>query len=223
MAAIRRKILQNLSGNTQSWPDSGSVSAGTALSSATRAGSSLGDEYRAWARRLDALQAQAQQGDDSTMRALARGKLSFLLRRCLLLQEKVMMGGGRLNTAQKEAIQLACELEQVVGELSGHTMTHIDDWPLPYRLYSRNTPPARTDSPTGTGIDRRQGWRTRQNSLSEDERSSALQAVSILQLALQLRHPRHSADDDSERGQAQLRLKRIVQLGRLTSSKGQPP
>ncbi|MFD2450205.1 hypothetical protein ACFSQE_18760 [Vogesella fluminis] len=100
-----------------------------------------------------------------------------MLRRSLLLREKLMLGGSPSRAVTAETAVLVQELEQVIGELTGREMTAVDDWPLPYRLYRRQGEASRPAVTSGSNHDRRQGSRQRKNLLSAQAQQDCQQAV----------------------------------------------
>ena len=153
---------------------------GTVAALPPEAFSQTAEEYRQWAQYLDELARRARQGQDIEARALAQGKLKFLRRRVELLREEALLSAVRDRLPIVQALyQLTVELAQVVMELTGRVVTAVDEWPLPYRLYSRGrqavtdavTTPTAMDSPSPTpAVERRAAARKEGNRLAEEER-----------------------------------------------------
>lgn len=137
-------------------------------------GSEVLAEYLDWVAYLDDLARQAREGQDDAGRRLALAKLRFLHRRVLLLHEQMMQGGrSQVKTGLEALLRLASELEQVVQELTGRQPPVVDEWPLPYRLYSRQAPPAEGMRLIAGGRERRLRPRAAGNVLHPDEQHAA--------------------------------------------------
>lgn len=215
MMPIRRKLLDGFSSAFPPLQQQGrSMVAASSMPAANP--QNLAEEYLAWARWLDELHRHANNGGEREVRALADGKLGFVLRRCIVLRDKAMLGGTPGHILLDEAIQLARELEQVVGELSGREMTAVDEWPLPYRLYSRQAPasPMLALPPRGHRERRRDG-ENRQNLLTDSERHDAQLALGCLLLVLQLLRRWPVLAEAATWRAANLSLARTRQMGRL--------
>ena len=174
--------------------------------------SSLANEFLAWAQWLDGLRDASQSGNEAAVWALAHGKLQFILRRALLLREKVMLGSPKPAQAS-EAASLSEELEQVIGELTGHIMPAVDEWPLPVRLYSKSS--TANDEPAISILDRRKSRPQRQNRLDKDSRQAAQQACASLQLVLTVLQQHAAHAEPGLLHKASASLVRTVKLGRL--------
>lgn len=142
-------------------------------------------EYRQWAQYLDELAQRARQGQDEEARALARGKLKFLRRRVELLREEALLSAVRDRLPLVQALyQLTVELGQVVMELTGRIAPAVDEWPLPYRLYSRGrqavadaAPAPQAEGATTPARERRAVARKQGNRLEEEERQDVTYIV----------------------------------------------
>lgn len=218
MKPVRRKQFVKF-GSDSPWPQT-TPSAIAAPLSATLARPQLGAEYLAWAHWLDALHKRASQGNEADAWALAEGKLAFVLRRSLLLREKLMLGGSPSRAVTAETAVLVQELEQVIGELTGREMTAVDDWPLPYRLYRRQGEASRPAVTSGSNHDRRQGSRQRKNLLSAQAQQDCQQAVGCLRLALEILHRQPALAKSDAWQAANLGLARVIVLGHLSSLPG---
>ncbi|WP_174875345.1 hypothetical protein [Vogesella oryzae] len=202
MLPVRRKLLEGFSSRLPSaLPHARSEPAASSVQADNP--QALAKEYLAWARWLDDLRQHAGDGGEQAARALADGKLGFILRRCLVLREKTMLGGTAGHVLLEEVASLASELKQVVGELTGRTMPAVDEWPLPYRLYSRqaDTQPTIAQPPRDQRERRRHGGQ-RRNHLTADELHDAQQAHGCLLLVLQLLQRRQPALAESATLQA---------------------
>jgi hypothetical protein len=145
-------------------------------------------EYRQWAQYLDELAQRARQGQDEEARALARGKLKFLRRRVELLREEALLSAvrdDRLPLVQA-LYQLTVELAQVVMELTGRVAPAVDEWPLPYRLYSHGRQAVADAAPSvaaleepaaAPAMERRAVARQEGNRLLEEERQDVAYVV----------------------------------------------
>ncbi|BAK77867.1 hypothetical protein NH8B_3086 [Pseudogulbenkiania sp. NH8B] len=143
-------------------------------------------EYRQWAQYLDELAQRARQGQDEEARALARGKLKFLRRRVELLREEALLSAVRDRLPLVQALyQLTVELGQVVMELTGRMAPALDEWPLPYRLYSRGRQavadaapaPVQDEGASAPVRERRAVARKQGNRLEEEERQDVAYVV----------------------------------------------
>ena len=218
MKPVRRKQFVNF-GSSSSWSHATPPLANAPPSVAlTRP--QLGAEYLAWAHWLDALHKRASQGNEADAWALAEGKLAFVLRRSLLLREKVMLGGSLSRAVTEETAALVQELEQVIGELTGREMAPVDDWPLPYRLYRRQGDTSKQNPPPAASHDRRQGSRQRKNLLSAQAQQDCQQAVGCLRLALEILHRQPPLAKSDAWQAANLGLARVIVLGHLSSQPG---
>ncbi|GGX89286.1 hypothetical protein [Vogesella alkaliphila] len=224
MKPVRRKQFVSF-GSGSSWPHV-TPPLTSAPPSVALSRPQLGAEYLAWAHWLDALHKRASQGNEADAWALAEGKLAFVLRRSLLLREKVMLGGSLSRAVTEETAALVQELEQVIGELTGREMLAVDDWPLPYRLYRRQgeagkpATGATPQTPPPAGHDRRQGSRQRKNLLSAQAQQDCQQAVGCLRLALEILHRQPALAKSDAWQAANLGLARVIVLGHLSSQPG---
>lgn len=215
MLPIRRKLLDGFS--TVFPPlqqHARKISAGSSPPPANP--QNLAEEYLAWARWLDTLYQNAGNGGEQAARALADGKLGFALRRCLILREKAMLGGSAGHVLLEEAANLAREVEQIVGELTGREMPASDDWPLPYRLYSPQAGQGLLPLPPHGQQERRQQRQNRQNRLSAEEQRDAQLAVGCLALVLQLLHRQPALAESAQWHAANSSLKHSRQMGHLS-------
>ncbi|WP_293763138.1 hypothetical protein [uncultured Aquitalea sp.] len=145
------------------------------------------DEYLDWVAYLDDLARQAREGRDAEARRLVLGKLRFLRRRVGILHEQMMSGDrSRIRGGLETLMQLAEELSQCIQELTGRHPPAVDEWPLPYRLYSRQ--PVAEDSGSGSHgiLERRRRPRAAGNLLSADERNAAWQVVCGIRFVIAL-------------------------------------
>ncbi|MFC3533146.1 hypothetical protein ACFOLG_13255 [Vogesella facilis] len=222
MMPIRRKLLDGFSSTFPPLQQQGrSMVAASSMPAANP--QNLAEEYLAWARWLDELHRHANNGGEREVRALADGKLGFVLRRCMVLREKSMLGGSAGHVLLDEAAHLARELEQVVGELSGREMTAVDEWPLPYRLYSRQAPASHAPTAPPRGHrERRQGREHRQNLLTAAERHDAQLALGSLLLVLQLLRRWPALAEAPAWRAANLSLSRTRQMGHLAAEPTPP-
>lgn len=207
MNPIRRKFISAL--GQQGWrPPAG---AGAQLrEQANSEGGSLASEYQDWARWLDSLRQAASGGQMPALRALAHGKLRFLLRRSLLLRDNTMLG-IRHHAQLAEAGSLIREFAQLMGELTGRPMPAEDEWPLPARLYdAAHSPSPATNSP---GERRQQPGR--QNRLDAISLDLAQQIHNSLQLTLRLLQQHGSLAGSRGMQQAANQLAHAAELGRL--------
>lgn len=218
MKPVRRKQFVSF-GSGSSWPHATPPLA-SAPPSVALTRPQLGAEYLAWAHWLDALHKRASQGNEADAWALAEGKLAFVLRRSLLLREKVMLGGSLSRAVTEETAALVQELEQVIGELTGREMAPVDDWPLPYRLYRRQGDTSKQNPAPAAGHDRRQGSRQRKNLLSPQAQQDCQQAVGCLRLALEILHRQPPLAKSDAWQAANLGLARVIVLGHLSSQPG---
>ncbi|MCQ4145068.1 hypothetical protein [Vogesella sp. AC12] len=218
MKPVRRKQFVSF-GSSPSWPHATPPLA-SAPPSVALTRPQLGAEYLAWAHWLDALHKRASQGNEADAWALAEGKLAFVLRRSLLLREKVMLGGSLSRAVTEETAALVQELEQVIGELTGREMAPVDDWPLPYRLYRRQGDASKPNPAPAAGHDRRQGSRQRKNLLSAQAQQDCQQAVGCLRLALEILHRQPPLAKSDAWQAANLGLARVIVLGHLSSQPG---
>lgn len=207
MDRIRRKLISPA--NSQGWPQAPARRHLPPVADGDEQ-QSLASEYQDWARWLDGLRQAAAGGDMAHLRALAHGKLRFLLRRSLLLRDNTMLG-IRHHSQLGEAGCLIREFEQLIGELTGRTAAAEDEWPLPGRLYE---PPA--DSGQGGRLpgERRQ-QPGRQNRLDGVSLDLALQVHNNLQLTLRLLQQHGSLAGSTQMQQAAATLSAAAQLGRL--------
>lgn len=167
---------QNVLLNASAWNPQPAYRAApaTAQMAGFQPGSEALAEYLDWVAYLDDLARQAREGQDDAGRRLALAKLRFLHRRVQLLHEQMMQGGRSQVKAGLEALlRLASELEQVVQELTGRQPPVVDEWPLPYRLYSRQPPPADGMRLMAGGRERRLRQRMAGNVLHADEQHAA--------------------------------------------------
>lgn len=178
MNEIRRKLLSHLGQSPWFTPATGKPAV---RHQQLASDDNLAEEYQGWARWLDGLRAAAQQGDMAALRALAHGKLRFLLRRTILLRDNTMLG-IRQHAHLAEASALIREFEQLMGELTGRPMPAHDEWPLPARLY--DTLPQQPEPPPPVQERRRQP--ARQNRLDPVSKDLAQQVCNSLQLILRL-------------------------------------
>lgn len=215
MLPIRRKLLDGFSTLLPPLQQHARpLSAGSSPPAANT--QNLADEYLAWARWLDTLHQRARDGGEQAARALADGKLGFVLRRCLILREKAMLGGGNGHALLDEAASLAREVEQIVGELTGREMPASDDWPLPYRLYSPQAGQGSLPLAQHGQRERRQQRQSRQNLLSTEEQRDAQLAVSSLALVLQLLHRQPALAESDTWHAANTSLTNSRQMGHLS-------
>lgn len=136
-------------------------------------GSAALGEYLDWVAWLDDLARRAGEGQDEEARQLAMAKLRFLLRRVQQLREQMMHGGrAQAKLGLERLSQLVEEWVQVVQELTGRQPAVVDDWPLPYRLYSRQTP-ASSLLAAPSGAERRKRPRSGGNVLLPQEQHAA--------------------------------------------------
>ena len=136
-------------------------------------GSAALGEYLDWVAWLDDLARRASDGQDEESRQLALAKLRFLLRRVQQLREQMMQGGRAQAKAGLEQLsRLVEEWVQVVQELTGRQPVVVDDWPLPYRLYSRQATTAPL-LPAAPGTERRKRPRSGGNVLLPQEQHAA--------------------------------------------------
>lgn len=178
MNEIRRKLLSHLGQSPWFLPTVSKPAVGQQQAPNE---SNLAEEYQGWARWLDGLRAAAREGDMAALRALAHGKLRFLLRRSILLRDNTMLG-IRQHAHLAEACALIREFEQLMGELTGRSMPAHDEWPLPARLY--DVLPAQTEARAYHQDRRRQP--ARQNRLDTVSKDLAQQVCNSLQLTLRL-------------------------------------
>ncbi|MBV8680589.1 MAG: hypothetical protein JO338_09115 [Aquitalea sp.] len=137
-----------------------------------QAGSEALGEYLDWVAYLDDLARQAREGRDEEARKLVLAKLRFLHRRVLLLHEQMMQGGRSQLKAGLDALQrIVAELEQAVQELTGRQPPVVDEWPLPYRLYSREG--VASEPLALSGRERRRRPRAAGNVLQLEEQQAA--------------------------------------------------
>ncbi|WP_232219926.1 hypothetical protein [Pseudogulbenkiania sp. MAI-1] len=179
-------------------------------------------EYRQWAHYLDELAQRARQGQDEEARALARGKLKFLRRRVELLREEALLSAVRDRLPLVQALyRLTEELEQVVMELTGRVVTAVDEWPLPYRLYSRGrqamadgtaTPAAQESQPAAPAVERRAAARKEGNRLAEEERQDVGYIVAGVRFIHALVQGWHGVEQAAGIGDIEQSLLRIEQL-----------
>ena len=144
-------------------------------------------EFLDWVAMLDDLARRAGTGQDEDARQLALAKLRFLLRRVQHLREQMMQGGrGQAKTGLERLAHLVEEWGQVVQELTGRQPEAVDDWPLPYRLYSRQQTelPSLTLAPRAT--DRRRRSRISNNVLLPQEQQAALLVLHGIRFVLAL-------------------------------------
>lgn len=207
MNRIHRKLVTNL--GDQGWPSPPASPASNASHTRQQEGS-LASEYQDWARWLDTLRQAAKDGKMPALRALAHGKLHFLLRRSLLLRDNTMLG-IRQHAHLAEAASLISEFEQLMGELTGHPMPAKDEWPLPARLYDTTW----QASPPAFGQAERRQQPARQNRLDPVSISLALQIHNSLQLTLKLLQQHGSLAGKPAMLEASAGLLRACALGRL--------
>lgn len=207
MNRIHRKLLTPL--GDQGWPTPPARPADNPPHR-QQSENSLASEYQDWARWLDSLQQAAKDGKMPALRALAHGKLHFLLRRCLLLRDNTMLG-IRQHAHLNEASSLISEFEQLMGELTGHPMPAKDEWPLPARLYDTAW---QASAPAFVEAERRQ-QPARQNRLDPVSSSLALQIHNSLQLTLRLLQQHGSLAGKPAMLEANAGLLRACSLGRL--------
>lgn len=170
----------------------------------------LASEYQDWARWLDGLRQAAAGGDMAALRALAHGKLRFLLRRSLLLRDNTMLG-IRHHTQLAEAGSLIREFCQLMAELTGRPVQAEDEWPLPGRLYDATHSPPADSRPDG---ERRQ-QPARQNRPDAVSQDLALQIHSNLQLTLRLLQQHGSLAGSRTMQQATTTLAQAAVLGKF--------
>lgn len=213
MIRIGRKLIRSLQAITTP-PDDSQAARRQWLAAAMPKPqtSSLANEFLAWAQWLDSLRDASQSGDETAVWALAHGKLQFILRRVLLLREKVMLSGPK-HALATEAASLSEELEQVIGELTGRVMSAVDEWPLPVRLYNKST--TVSDEPPASIPDRRQSRQQRQNRLDKESHQAAQQACASLQLILTVLQQQAALAESGLLHKTSDSLARTVQLGRL--------
>ncbi|BBF84408.1 hypothetical protein DLM_0756 [Aquitalea magnusonii] len=131
-------------------------------------------EYLDWVAWLDDLARRAGQGQDEEARQLALAKLRFLLRRVQHLREQMMNGGrGQAKSGLERLSRLVDEWVQVVQELTGRQPDVVDDWPLPYRLYSRQVAATPLPQPGPLASERRRRVRSSGNMLLPQEQQVA--------------------------------------------------
>jgi|GEM_PF-6048655 len=141
-------------------------------------GSEILQEYLDWVAYLDDLARQAKEGRDDASRRLAMAKLRFLQRRVVLLHEQMMQEGrSRVKAGLEQLSRLVGELEQVVQELTGRQPEVVDEWPLPYRLYSREQERIEAGSLGLAGKERRRRPRSSRNLLQHAEQQVAHQVL----------------------------------------------
>lgn len=207
MDSIRRKLVSPLGG--QGWPQPPARSPDHKPPDENDS-SPLASEYQDWARWLDALRLAAEGGQMGALRALAHGKLRFLLRRCLLLRDNTMLG-IRHHAQMDKTGSLIREFEQLMGELTGRPMPAEDEWPLPGRLYDAGS--STTADSSAPGERRRQPGR--QNRLDAVSLDLAQQIHSSLQLTLRLLQQHGSLAGSASMQDASAGLARAATLGKL--------
>lgn len=207
MDRIRRKLISPA--NAYGWPQAPARRDPPPASNSDDR-QSLASEYQDWARWLDGLRQAAAGGEMAHLRALAHGKLRFLLRRSLLLRDNTMLG-IRHHAQLGEAGSLIKEFEQLIGELTGRATTAEDEWPLPSRLYE---PPVNSSQGGRLPGERRQ-QPGRQNRLDGVSLDLALQVHNNLQLTLRLLQQHGSLAGNPQMQQAAATLSATAQLGHL--------
>lgn len=178
MYRIRRKLTSAV-GDMAYQPTGQGVAGVPAQPSADE--HALAFEFQDWARWLDGLRDAARAGQMPALRALAHGKLRFLLRRSLRLRDHTMLG-LRQQARLTEAGNLIDEFAQLMRELTGRPVLPADEWPLPARLYDAAPPQNQGGRLPG---ERRQ-QPARQNRLDAVSLDLALQVHNSLQLTLRL-------------------------------------
>lgn len=179
-------------------------------------------EYRQWAQYLDELAQQARQGQDEEARALARGKLKFLRRRVELLREEALLSAVRDRLPIAQALcQLTVELSQVVMELTGRVAAVADEWPLPYRLYSRGrqavadavpVASASGEPPSAPRTDRRAVARKEGNRLAEEERQDVAYVIAGIRFIHALTQSWHGMEQAAGIGDIEQNLQQTERL-----------
>ncbi|WP_159878410.1 hypothetical protein [Aquitalea denitrificans] len=143
-------------------------------------------EYLDWVAWLDDLARRASNGQDEEARQLALAKLRFLLRRVQQLREQLMQGGrGQAKAGLEQLSRLVEEWVQVVQELTGRQPAVVDDWPLPYRLYSRQAAVIPL-LPVPLTIERRRQPRVGGNILLPQEQQAAWLVLHAIRFVLTL-------------------------------------
>ncbi|SCK25501.1 hypothetical protein [Vogesella sp. LIG4] len=221
MQPIRRKLLEGF-GTLSPSPNPRHKPSPTPPKTPAANTPNLAEEYLAWARWLDVMHERARQGSEQEVRDLADGKLRFVLRRCMVLREKTMLGGTPGHVLLDETALLARELEQTIGELTGREMPPVDQWPLPCRLYHQQPASSLSQPPLGYS-ERRRERPARQNQLTDAEHRDAQQAVGCLVMVLQLLRRQPVLIESLPWHAAHASLSRIRDMGRLHVDPGALP
>lgn len=144
-------------------------------------------EFLDWVAMLDDLARRAGSGRDEDARQLALAKLRFLLRRVQHLREQMMQSGrGHARSGLERLVRLVEEWGQVLQELTGRQPVVVDDWPLPYRLYSRQAGELPSTAFAPRVAERRRRQRPGDNVLLPQEQEAAVLVLHGIRFVLAL-------------------------------------
>lgn len=174
-------------------------------------------EFLDWVAMLDDLARRAGSGQDEDARQLALAKLRFLLRRVQHLREQMMLGGrGQAKAGLERLAHLVEEWGQVLQELTGRQPVAVDDWPLPYRLYSRQAGALPSPGFSPRLAERRQRQRLGDNVLLPPEQEAALLVLHGIRFVLAV------VGEGFGMAQHPLLLQVRARLAQLVPLQGQP-